>query len=225
MNFSIEKINHEYVLDREDLNLILEFNDTQKKGDTKIQLHLQPEPFIGNLSEAKLFLLALNPGFKGGEDGEDYWHSSHRFRDLFSNNLSQGETDYPYYYLHEDTYFEKSPGHIWCKRIFKELVQRIGAKSLSQKICCIQLHGYHSTKYKDIELKSQELIFQKIREICDANKPIIIMRSQKKWEEKVEELKTYHNLIILKNPRNPTLSPNNMKSIGDFEKILKSLQS
>ena len=46
------------------------------------------------------------------------------------------------------------------------------------------------------------------------------MRSKKYWVELVPELENYENAFLLRNPRNPTLSP---KNIGEtnFEKLVE----
>ena len=50
------------------------------------------------------------------------------------------------------------------------------------------------------------------------------MRSKRIWFDAIPELQQdEERLIILKNPRNPTLSKGNMKE-SEFEKVLKALK-
>jgi hypothetical protein len=202
-------------------------NKRQKEIDAKILIDLLPEPFIGNPNTAKVLLLALNPGFQGDAKenikGEYHWHSDERFRKLIFDNINFADTAFPYYYLSNDSFFN-TPGHIWCKRVFKELINAVGDSELSEKICCIQFHGYHSKRYKylgDI-LPSQHQSFDLIKSFMKTNSPIVIMRSKKIWFDAIKELQEYENKIILRNPRNPTLSRKNMDE-GNFQKLLNSL--
>jgi hypothetical protein len=50
------------------------------------------------------------------------------------------------------------------------------------------------------------------------------MRSKRIWFKAIPELeRNQKNLIILRNPRNPTLSKGNMKE-GEYERVLKALK-
>ena len=211
------------LLNPADLAILQKFNRENGNNDSKIIGEILPEPFIGNPEKAKVLLLALNPGFGGREH---FWHSDNKFRKLIFDNIELKETDFPYYYLNTDKYFEKSPGHEWCIRVFKELINAIGQVELSQKICCIQFHGYHSKRYKYLGgiLPSQEPTLDLIRSAMGRKIPIVVMRSKKLWFKTINKLENYPNLIVLKNPRNPTLSNGNMNE-GDFNKVLKALRS
>ena len=242
MDFKIIKQNGYNLLDERDLPIILKFNERQdmkienlsglkqqKEENKKIRLYLLPEPFIGNYQKAKVMLLALNPGFRGdknGEAGEDYWHKDKKFQTLIHDNLKLKNTQYPYYYLNEDPHFENTPGHIWCNRVFNGL-KKARINNLAEKICCFQFHGYHSSEYKHLgnKLPSQENTFNIIRSFLkDRSKQIILMRSKEIWFNAIPELRqNEERLIILKNPRNLTLSKGNMKD-GEFERVLAALK-
>lgn len=242
MKFQIIMQEGHNLLNIDDLPILLGFNDTQDEKiknlsenkrqneiDAKILTELLPEPFIGNPNAAKVLLLALNPGFQGDAKnnikGERYWHSHEKFKKLIFDNINFIDTDYPYYYLNNDEAFLKTPGYIWCKRIFKELINAAGGFGLSKKICCVQFHGYHSKRYKylgDI-LPSQRQTFDLIKSFMKTNSPIVIMRSKNIWFDAIKGLQEYENKIILRNPRNPTLSKRNMGE-GDFQKLLDSIK-
>lgn len=220
-----EQGNHK-LLNLQDLPILLEFNKKPKNKEFKIQTELLPEPIIGNPETAKVILLALNPGFKDGEWGENYWHKDIEFRKLISDNIELKFSDYPYYYLNDDKRFENTPGHIWSKRIFKELINELNNnKCLSTKVCLIQYHGYHSKRYKNLGkiLPSQEETFSLIRNAMTNKIPIVIMRSKKIWFNAIEGLEGYDEIIILNNPRNPTLSRGNMNEIY-FKKLIHALK-
>ena len=225
MKFEIAKTQGWNLLNIDDLETLKIFNDKNRNSDVEILGELLPEPFIGNPEKAKVLLLALNPGFKGGANGEYKWHKNESFGKLIFDNIELKETKYPYYYLNTDKSFDKSPGHEWCKRVFRELIEAVTAEELSKKISCIQFHGYHSKKYKYLgnRLPSQEQTFGLIRSSIKRKIPIVIMRSKKIWFNAISELEDYSDLIILKNPRNPTLSDGNMME-GDFNKLVKALK-
>jgi hypothetical protein len=54
----------------------------------------------------------------------------------------------------------------------------------------------------------------------------VLMRKgrRKWWLNKVNELKGYDGLVILKNPRNPTISPRGCHD-GDFEKVVTAIEA
>jgi hypothetical protein len=63
-----------------------------------------------------------------------------------------------------------------------------------------------------------------VRKAIKDNKLIVIMRSEKQWNEAVAELETYTNKIILKNKRNPTVSSGNMTE-KEFNTIIAVLKN
>lgn len=238
MKFEIINNEHLYFLDKGDELIIKEFNKKEGVNEKfKIHTELLPEPFIGNLRSAKVYFFALNPGFVGGNDGENYWHKQEKFKKLIFDNIKGKEKDveYPYYYLNEDKEFEKSPGHKWAKQKFRWLWSEengIDKKEVSKKFCTIQFHGYHSNMFKELGeiLPSQKIMFSFVKEELIKKEPIIVMRSEKlwnKWCEKVKQLEGYpkDKKIILRNYRNPTISRKNMMNEKDFDKIINALKS
>jgi hypothetical protein len=222
MNFEIVKKEGWNLLNVDDLATLQKFNDKNGSTEYKIIGKIFPEPFIGNPEKANVYLLSLNPGYGGDED---IWHRNKKFIKLIFDNIELKETDFPYYYLSTNNYFAKSPGHLWCSRVFKELISAVTAQKLSKAICCIQFHGYHSKKYKspgDI-LPSQKQSFDLVKSAMNRKVPIILMRSKKLWFKAINDLENYPNLILLNNPRNPTVSIGNMKE-GEFNKILNSIR-
>lgn len=221
MKFDIVKYEGWNLLHVEDLPILRAFN--KKAGEAKFAIRpdLLPEPFIGIPDTAKVLFLALNPGYKGPEDD---WHSREEFRKLIIDNSKFRSMDYPYYYLNEAPSFRGSPGHIWHKRILSELINAFSAQILSKNICCIQFHGYHSTRYKPLGeiLPSQRRSFELVKSVMKRNIPIVLMRSRNIWFDAISDLKTYPSIIILNNYRSPTVSKGNM-SESDYGKIMMHL--
>jgi hypothetical protein len=211
-------VTNEYFLNEEDKPIIRAFNERCSNPDFKLQLHLQPEPWIGNLKRAKVIFLALNPGYGTGKEiTDDQVHLNNQFLDILNRHkLAPEQLEYPYYYLDPQPEFERFPGMTWCRRIFGKLIDAVpgGDKSLSNKIACIQYHGYHSKRYKRVTpeiLPSQYPSFKAVESAIDSNKTIVIMRSRKIWYSTIPKLNDIDNRVMkLKNPRNPTISPGNL---------------
>ena len=224
-----------YYLHEGDIEIIKEFNKKNDNEVYKLQTDLLPEPFIGDPKTAKLLMLALNPGYvlnpsADEKSREKFWHEMEGFKKLINDNRALAQTDYPYYYLNPDNEFRNSPGHKWTRRILKELIAKFGESHLAKNICCLQVHGYHSNRYKPIKegLPSQEETINHIKTFIKKHEdlkvvPIVIMRAKKIWMKMVQELADVENKIIeLNNYRNPTISSNNVKD-GRFSEIVTIL--
>lgn len=214
------------LLNIDDYKQLNDYNERQKTKEKKneILVHLLPEPFIGNLENAKVIFLAYNPGYRGDiknkktgkvELGEDDWHMKPNFQKLIIDNLNVAQVKYPYYYLNPDKEFEKTPGHIWAKIIFKALIEKIDLEKLAENMACIQFFGYHSKSKKVFteKLPSQEIVYKWLsNRLHEANPPlIVIMRSQKEWYSKIGGLQDYQKKITLKNYQRPYITQNNIK--------------
>lgn len=209
-------------LKEEDNQYLKTFNIKHQGTDFEIKTDITFEPFYGNPEKAKIFFLALNPGYK---DEDLTTHQIPAVLKLIDNNLNFRINDFPYYYLHTDEAFQNYAGFKWAKRIFRELIEKVEAENLSKAICCVQFHGYHSSKFAKLGniLPSQEVTFGFVRQAIKLKLLIVLMRSKTLWEAAIPELKEYPNLIILNNPRNPTVSKNNMK-LGKFDLLLQILK-
>jgi hypothetical protein len=55
---------------------------------------------------------------------------------------------------------------------------------------------------------------------------IVLMRKGqlKRWQEKVTELNGYGNLIPLRNPQMPSVSPRNCE-VGDYDKVVAAIEA
>jgi hypothetical protein len=196
----------------------------------KIQTDLYPEPHMGNLKDARVVLLGLNPGLTLLDNNEDefsceeleWYKENPKVRSILESNLRCELNDYPYYYLNSNL-CKCSPGHKWLEARIKELRSevKLSNKDLSQKIACIQFFPYHTAKYKHSKkyLPSQKHNFQLVLDSIEADKLIVCMRSIKLWDEALLsisdnkiKLSDYENLIQIKNPRSLYFTPNNLKN-------------
>lgn len=203
-----------------DKNVLDKFEEKYKEHKNyenyKFQTHLLPEPFFGD-KDAPIYLLALNPGYAGKND--DVLHENIHFIEAVRNTQQGINQDCPFYYF--DPRFEDSPGAKWWKRICSSLINDLGENGcqiVAKGLFCIELFPYHSKAYKQIPknisenhlVPSCDYSIELVNQAINNNKIIIVMRSYKLWNAAVQELKLEENCFLIKNPRNPSLTPNNL---------------
>ena len=243
-----------YLIDERDKSTIDDFNNKNKKNENFIiRTDLYPEGCIGNPHEAKVILLALNPGYvdESEANNEHNWYKEHgnELEIILRDNLSHNVKNFPYYYFN-DKFKDFSPGHDWIGKRTKELRNflsencGVSAEQFSKRIAMIQFFPYHSKKFKDVStdyLDVQKYHFRLVLKAMKDEKLIVCMRSLKKWDKALstitdgkeklsindkEKLGKYPNLIQLKNYRSPYITTGNMKAgEKDFMKIIKALKS
>ncbi len=185
-----------------------------------LRFDVLPDPYFGDIKQAEIVVLPLNPGF---EDA-DLLINMQRNEYVTQNRLSLvHKSNPPFYVLSPELMY--SGGYRWWMRIFKPLLQQgISTDVLAHKIMCIQYLGYHSTTYLHLNttLPSQLYSFDLVRQAIQLKKAIVIMRSEKLWLEAVPELVGYP-YIKIRNPRNPVLSPANLTLLV-FDQIITKLR-
>jgi hypothetical protein len=145
------------------------------KASTQFHLGLLPQPFVGNLSKASIFILLLNPGLSAG----DYYalHHSRAYADAIKRNLSQENEadDFPFFFLNPQ--FSWTPGGQWWQSrmhsIAAELMRLNGIslqqalRHMSPHIACLEMFPYHSRNFKSlkIELESKKLVCQYVEDV------------------------------------------------------------
>ena len=126
-------------------------------GDRKIQLGLIPHPFCGDIQNAEIYILMLNPGY----GPQDYFAELEvpAYREAAINNVRQelNDEDYPFYMLNPK--FSWSSGFVWWHKKFSLVIESVSRntgmsyadarKHLSRKIASIELVPYHSTSFHD----------------------------------------------------------------------------
>lgn len=174
------------------------------------ELTVLPDPYLGNLNDAKVVCLLKNPGYQEGDaaiccQGKFY----------FSQNRASllHQSDPPFYVLDERVNF--SGGYIWWRRILNRIFNDSGMetskamKAINRNLMCVQYFPYHSTTWLGApRIPSQNYSFDLVRQAIKEKKKIILMRSEGLWLEAVPELRGQYVKII--NYRNPALSPANL---------------
>ncbi len=193
-------------------------NDKSLPLKYKIQDHLIPDPFFGNIN-AKVVLLMLNPGF-GGKEDKDY--EQNNFEEILLNNLKHSNTKKHFFSL--DNAFEETDAHNYWKPKVKELNMHFNNDFLSEQLFCINLFPYHSENYKKIKgglLESQKYSLYLLNEkIKEKDSLIISMRAYTKWsnaysdeykgEKTFDDLVKERKILRVSSYGNPTLSYNNL---------------
>ena len=218
-----------------DKEIIDEHNASLGPHPLFIDLDLLPEPYIGN-NIANVVILFKNQGLRKGVDAEREDYNNYNLVTAIRNNLTHSNKEYPYYYLNPE--FKETGGGKWIRQRMKDLIDdpRIGDKTLSERIFAIQLHPYHSARFKNIEgLEGQTYSMHLLSKAINRGALIIFTRTQKEWDDayykfdsKFKELKQIPelNFIELKNTANKTpRSPYFKESMGkeNFEKLIAAI--
>ena len=196
----------------------------------KLQLEYLPQPYMGDPTRAKIFLLNGNPNAPDGKTAPKFQHRkfNEKYRETILNSLENKVKDYPLYALNPD--FKEYSIYKWWYSRLKALIDEIDIETVSRNLFVAEYFPYFSNNLSDadgISVPSQKYTFSLIEKAMEAGKTIIIMRAKDKWddpEKGVKGLKKHRHVMELKNPRCTYISPENMKR-GDFDKILSLLHS
>lgn len=214
IEFVKELDNNNLVL-KEEHKVISEFNSVTKE-DYQIHTEIMPAPFMGDVHNAPILLLMLNPGYNKDEEERKFYITYGHF---WKNEIQhiQSIPNFPLFCL-DNTYSQYSD---YWKNKLKPIISISDIETVAKNICQIQFFPYHSEKYKSISKKilekngfdkyliSQEYNFHLVRQCIKRNAFIILTRSKKEWFEAIPELKNYKNLFFTRNPRNPSISLKN----------------
>lgn len=191
----------------EDLNILDEGNfqffrnfgdyisNTENLFSTKTVIHsgLIPVPYTGNIKNAKVYLLLLNPGF----NHNDYHSESlESYRESLIKNIRQElDEEYPFMYLNP-LFCHTSGGNYWLKKFdsiinslhnLKGLSYSDSIKLISKKVCTLELFPYHSKNF-GISLKiinhcpSVLKIKEFLKDDCsNSGKLILCLRNPESW--------------------------------------------
>jgi hypothetical protein len=207
-----------YVL-AEDAKEVQYFNARARK-DHQFQIKvLLPEPFVGDPA-APVLLLSNNPGVGKWAKRKE----SPEFMASMRDNIELRFSTYPFIYL--DPAYSKTGS--WWRQKLKRLLQKFGDEVVARSVCNIVYFPYPSAKFRHTrhEVSSQQYSFQLVRDALKRGAMIVLMRrgQLERWQEKVTELNGYGDLIVLRNPQMPSISPRNCKA-GDYEKIVDAIEA
>lgn len=206
--------------------------------DRQPHLSLLPSPFHGNISEAKIFILLMNPGFT---TSDYYAEEDPAFRAASISNLLQNHPNVEFPYFSLDPKFAWSGAYQWAESRLRPILQRLKKERhctyyealafLSKQIAVIELIPYHSSNGQVFSgrgnpwknLPSAMAARQFVRRLCQSPRQplIIVARSHKKWDipDQVRP-----NVVICPHTRGLTFNPKLPKESGKAgRKILEYL--
>jgi hypothetical protein len=190
------------------------------KNYSNLRLDTLPDQVIGGLDKAEVVFLLLNPGF----DNKDITVNLTLPHFIEANRRNSTDPfGSPFYYFGGD--LERTGGYIWWRRILNPLIEAgVTEATLRDKIMAIEYFPYHSKSYKNLPpVPSQQYAFDLVNEAIGRRKTIVIMRSKDLWFGAVPPLEGYMGKMIIKNPRNPSVSPKNLGE-DNFNMLLSKLQ-
>ena len=124
-------------------------------SDKRLHLGLLPEPYVGDLNRASVFMLMANPGL----DPSHYYleHVVQSHREIQIRNLHQqlSDVDYPFYRLDPRLSWWKGFDY-WRSRFRDVLLEyrrragtyQDGLKAVSRVFCVVQLIPYRSARFR-----------------------------------------------------------------------------
>lgn len=198
------------------------FERGKKSYNTSIHTYLLPQPFIGDIENAKIIICSLNPGFS---DDDCYIEKPYNidgypnYSEELLNQLNPKAKDKTLFWLTEksDEVKNLSGGAKWWRGKLDQndqtvsLVAQIAKyfnfdketvfKWLSENMAAIELFPYHSKKFSKSLLnkcKSSEIIKEYVRQVLipeanDGKRLVCFTRSLKDWG--VDKLENDHNII------------------------------
>ena len=174
-------------------------------ADNQYDLSLFPEPYFGR-SDAPVVFLALNPGWNPQDAA---MHRQPEFASQVRSSLAHALAPFPFLHLQPDYI---TPGGLWWRRITRPLIAEAGFDAVAKNIVCVQFFPYHSAAFGShaICVPSQTYGFGLVRSAMSQGAEIVVMRSWRLWVTAIPQLLHYERLHMVLNPRNPTVSPQNM---------------
>ena len=197
-------------------NVILEDKEAMADLGERFTLQGMPEPFIGNVENAKIYLLSLNPGAIGKEELD-----SKELQELTKKNLLQENTKCQFFYLANEIK-TMDGAKWWRKRLVEPLTdatkksEKEVIKAINDNICNLEIIPYHSKDSKNFGNSVYTLYSAKAMRsfvknyVCkrDDNPLIIVMRAKKEWMPCFDDyiLEGKSNLYFRKTGRTYTMN-------------------
>lgn len=207
----------------------------EAKEKYKLRLNVYPQHFVGDIDNAKIIILSLNPGY------DTKYYNAYKnsinnnginYEQIIKENL---EMKRPFFHAFElanesDLGYWGNKMKCWVegydKKDNEELIESL--KKITKDIALAEFFPYHSISYNGMYdklgkgtspnsnrkikdyLPTQKFLFEKIKKrIDDKNNEVIIIltRSFAKWYEAIEGLRDYKLCYEVNNTRNFSLNP------------------
>ena len=213
--------------------------------DSKLDLSVIPLHFIGDIYNAKVLVLNLNPGID--EKYLSFYNENKEYQEKIFNNLTFKDPkffEFDYYTENNEGYWSRlSPlfSDKYSEKITKNNMGK-DTKDLdiffTKNIALVEFFPYHSKKFSGIKdiykstvkemkeyLPSQQFVFNIIRERIE-NKDVIILfsRAATEWIEAIPNIKLYNKAYKCSNPLNPSFKLNNILKLNMGEEIHEEIK-
>jgi hypothetical protein len=191
--------------------------DRNPAANSLLHLELHPVPFIGNPNTARVLLLNLNPGY-GAQDLADERVAEFR-RELRRSLLPQGKDGF--FLAHPKFHF--AAGTQWWMKQLRWLIEATSREHVIRNLACVEWFPYHSESFTGLNetLPSQLYSFNLVQGAADRGVELIVMRAAKQWHLSIPTLDQART-TVLRNPRNPWLSPTNLGA-DNFRRVVTAL--
>lgn len=176
------------------------FVDSHSFGeDDGFHFSLLPTPYVGNIENADIYILMLNPGFNLAEYYAEF--ESKAFRQTAIKNLQQAFDAKGYWFWCLDPQFCWHPGYWYWERKLTKIAKKLqqARKStykdalyeMSRRIAVVELVPYHSRSYRGRDLTkilhSSELAKNWVHQtllpkVSENGAVIVVARQAASWE-------------------------------------------
>lgn len=247
----VDDLGNKQIFAESDADFLKELSSSEgyKKLDDqdKLNLNFYPLHYIGDIRNAKILVLSLNPGindeyikFYTSNDNDSYPQK-------IKKNLDFSEPSF----FEFDFYTDGKEGY-WRKlrELFPEeydekikTIKNAGDTSkiddfFNRNIALVEFFPYHSEKYskklrplvnkvikKEEYLSTQKFVFGIISErLKKKDVVVIIYRAIDEWMGAVEGLSDYDKVFVTTNPMNPSLKPKKLAKANYSKEILDVIE-
>lgn len=173
----------------------------------RLHIGLIPQPFVGDLEKASIFLLMSNPGFRPA----DYFEYDDRdLQQTLLTTLRQAFPDGNLRFWPLDPRFAEHSGFCyWYEKLLGVIAELANAKGvtlaeardcLASKLAVIQLLPYHSAKapkWKALEsLHSRKLAMNFVKQLVQKKKvTIVVPRGEEPWRNCLTSVESHANVV------------------------------
>ncbi len=170
-----------FVLDN-DAPRVAHYNETVS-DQFRLRVDVPPEPFHGNIIEADVVTLMLNPGF---HDDDLAYASDPDYRKRLAHEMLMVPPfgDYPFMPL--DPRWATTPTGLWWRKVLSRFIEAVGDKRVAERFAVLEWYPYHSKsfRYKPQLLRVSDAtkFNQELASACiESDKIVICMRGHDLW--------------------------------------------
>lgn len=213
--------------------------------DLKLDLSVIPLHFIGDIYNAKVLVLNLNPGID--EKYLSFYNENKEYQEKIFNNLTFKDTkffEFDYYTENNEGYWSRL-SFLFSDKYSEKIVRNESGDNtedldmyFTKNIALVEFFPYHSKKFSGIKdiykstvkemkkyLPSQQFVFNIIRDRIEKENVIILFsRATTEWIKAIPEIKSYNKVYKCSNPLNPSFKLNHILKLNMGEEIVKEIK-